>query len=123
MLVAEIPQDINYSSGNASILEVQDAQPTNMPADSASHSDHSSSEDASLATCSKMRKDGGSGVKSIRLDISFKSQSHTGLQTSELVLHTLHFHLNLSCSTSRHVNFLINILTRYELEDMVLVEK
>ncbi|ONK59009.1 uncharacterized protein A4U43_C08F2030 [Asparagus officinalis] len=85
MLVVEVPQDINYSNGNSSILELQDTQSSNMSADTASHLDHSSSEDTSSGAFSKTRMDDGSRVKSIRLDISFKSSSHTGLQTSELV--------------------------------------
>lgn len=103
MLVVEVPQDINYSNGNSSVLEAQDAQPTNMPADN-SRSEQSSSEDTSLATCLKQKKDGGSCVKSIRLDVSFKSPSHTGLQTSELVFHILYrcFHLNLAVGSLWH---------------------
>lgn len=95
MLVAEVPIDINCSNGNSSLLEVQDAQLTDMPVDSA-YSFHSRSEDSCLGTCSKMRKDCESDRKSIRLDISFKSPSHTGLQTSELVFHALEhcFHLS-----------------------------
>jgi len=34
---------------------------------------------------SKLNKDDCDTVQSIRLDISFKSPSHTGLQTTELV--------------------------------------
>lgn len=85
MLAADVPHDINLSHENSSIADAPEAHSTQMPG---KHSipglDLSSSESTCSSMCSKM-KDDAVDVKSIRLDISFKSPSHTGLQTSELV--------------------------------------
>ncbi|XP_072977405.1 uncharacterized protein [Typha angustifolia] len=85
MLVAEVPCDINFSSENSSIMDTLQVPSTNMPGEQSNLSNpvFSSSECSSLPMCSRMKD--AAEVKSIRLDISFKSPSHTGLQTSELV--------------------------------------
>ncbi|WOK92760.1 hypothetical protein Cni_G01451 [Canna indica] len=87
MLVAEVPNDIDISSKNSSMVDVTHACSTMVPVsqNDSPHSDHSGSDSTSFPVNSKMRKDDTVDVKSIRLDISFKSSSHTGLQTSELV--------------------------------------
>lgn len=41
--------------------------------------------DIITSSASLMTNDGGKNAKSVRLDISFKSPTHTGLQTTELV--------------------------------------
>ncbi|XP_038970781.1 uncharacterized protein LOC103712263 isoform X2 [Phoenix dactylifera] len=86
MLVAEVAHDINLSNENSSIVESPEACSTKMPGkQSIPGPDLCSSVNTSWPMCSKMKKDDPFDVKSIHLDISFKSPSHTGLQTSELV--------------------------------------
>lgn len=87
MLVAQVPCDINMSSEYASVLDSAQENPVNMLGDQGSppRSDNSSSEGSNTLMSSKMNKDDCDVVQSIRLDISFKSPSHTGLQTTELV--------------------------------------
>jgi hypothetical protein len=88
MLVAQVPCDTNLSSEYSSVLDSSHEQLSiNVLGDqgSPSRSDNSSSEGSSMPMCSRINKDDGNVVQSIRLDISFKSPSHTGLQTTELV--------------------------------------
>uniref|UniRef100_A0A0E0LEH3 Polymerase nucleotidyl transferase domain-containing protein n=1 Tax=Oryza punctata TaxID=4537 RepID=A0A0E0LEH3_ORYPU len=88
MLVAQVPCDTNLSSEYSSVLDSSHEQLSiNVLGDqgSPSRSDNSSSEGSSMPMCSRTNKDDGNVVQSIRLDISFKSPSHTGLQTTELV--------------------------------------
>lgn len=87
MLVVEVPHDVITSSGNTSILhnsKIESAKVTDEQS-SVAHSDTMGSGNGSL--CSEMKGENGfqSDMKSVRLDISFKSPSHTGLQTTELV--------------------------------------
>ncbi|XP_015694239.1 uncharacterized protein LOC102706205 isoform X2 [Oryza brachyantha] len=88
MLVAQVPCDTNLSSEYSSVLDSSpDQLSINVLGDQGSppRSDNSSSEGSSMPLCSRANKDDGNVVQSIRLDISFKSPSHTGLQTTELV--------------------------------------
>uniref|UniRef100_A0ACD6A745 Uncharacterized protein n=1 Tax=Avena sativa TaxID=4498 RepID=A0ACD6A745_AVESA len=87
MLVAQVPCDINMSSEYPSVLDSSQENLVNMLGEQGSppRSDNSSSEGSNTLMSSKMNKDDCDVVKSIRLDISFKSPSHTGLQTTELV--------------------------------------
>lgn len=70
MLVAEVPQDINYCDEQSSL----EAQRPNR---------NQSKQDERPSTGSLRKNDGV--VNSVRLDISFKTPSHTGIQTSKLV--------------------------------------
>ena len=87
MLVAQVPCDINMSSEYTSVLDSSQENPVNMLGEQGSppRSDNSSSEGSNMLMSSKINKDDCDVVQSIRLDISFKSPSHTGLQTTELV--------------------------------------
>ncbi|KAM0823912.1 hypothetical protein ACQ4PT_070551 [Festuca glaucescens] len=87
MLVAQVPCDINMSSEYPSVLDSSQENPVNMLGEQGSppRSDNSSSEGSNTLMSSKMHKDDCDVAQSIRLDISFKSPSHTGLQTTELV--------------------------------------
>ncbi|KQK17066.1 uncharacterized protein LOC100844132 isoform X2 [Brachypodium distachyon] len=87
MLVAQVPCDTNMSIEYSSVLDSSQDNSVNVLAEQASppRSDNSSSEGSNTLMGSKMNKDDCDAVKSIRLDISFKSPSHTGLQTTELV--------------------------------------
>lgn len=85
MLVVEVPHDLILSS--LSNLQTPKAEPTQLIVEEGNavfQADSTCSESSSSPQWSKMnecRKD----VKAVRLDISFKSPSHTGLQTTELV--------------------------------------
>lgn len=87
MLVAEVPCDMNMFNEYSSVLDSSQEHSVNVLGEQGSppHSDNSSSEGSNMLMCSKMIKDDCDVLQSIRLDISFKSPSHTGLQTAELV--------------------------------------
>ncbi|KAG8074968.1 hypothetical protein GUJ93_ZPchr0006g44953 [Zizania palustris] len=88
MLVAQVPCDTNMSSEYSSVLDSSQEQPSiSVLGEQGSPpcSDNSSSEGSNTLMSSRMNKDDGNIVQLIRLDISFKSPSHTGLQTTELV--------------------------------------
>ncbi|WVZ79006.1 hypothetical protein U9M48_026637 [Paspalum notatum var. saurae] len=87
MLVADVPCDTNMSNEYSSVLDSSQEYSVNAIGEQGSppRSDTSSSEGSSMLVCSKLNKDDCDIVQSIRLDISFKSPSHTGLQTTELV--------------------------------------
>ncbi|XP_020112641.1 uncharacterized protein LOC109727150 isoform X2 [Ananas comosus] len=87
MLVAEVPCDINLCNENSSVVDASQDHSITIAGEQGSvpHSDSSCPESSSWPMYSKMRKDDAADVKCIRLDISFKSPSHTGLRTSELV--------------------------------------
>ncbi|CAA6666784.1 unnamed protein product [Spirodela intermedia] len=83
MLIAEVPYDINDAniiSSGARTPEVQTGQ-INAPKGRNS----SDSEGLSLSNISKPMMNGNTFVKSIRIDISFMSSTHTGLRTTGLV--------------------------------------
>ncbi|XP_065859306.1 uncharacterized protein [Euphorbia lathyris] len=84
MLVVDVPNEaiVSVASNVQSPKEV----PTSMTSENENnHSDVVGSEDSISPKCSQMNHDILKDVTSIRLDISFKSPSHTGLQTTELV--------------------------------------
>ncbi|KAF8379237.1 hypothetical protein HHK36_028669 [Tetracentron sinense] len=87
MLVAEVPRDLIVATGNASNVQIPKEESTQRTGEQGNiiHYDMVGSENSSLPKCSQMKVDNGMDVKSVRLDISFKSPSHTGLQTTELV--------------------------------------
>ncbi|KAJ0967074.1 hypothetical protein J5N97_023991 [Dioscorea zingiberensis] len=87
MLMAEVPHDYISSNGSSSNSDARKAWSINVYREhgSVSLSDQSVSKNNSLPSSSKLSKDDGIDAKLIRLDISFKSPSHSGLQTSELV--------------------------------------
>ncbi|XP_020694601.1 uncharacterized protein LOC110108337 [Dendrobium catenatum] len=76
MLVAEVPCDITLPHGSSSIADLSEVKSSKI----FGHHNSASSKDSMIT-----KDDAVVGVKPIRLDISFKSTSHTGLQTSELV--------------------------------------
>lgn len=85
--MAEVPHDYISSNRNSSNSDAQKVWASNahLGHGGGPHSDQPLSENKSLPLSSKLMKDDYIDVKLIRLDISFKSPSHTGLQTSELV--------------------------------------
>ncbi|KAM0935770.1 putative polynucleotide adenylyltransferase [Dioscorea sansibarensis] len=86
-LVAEVPPDYISSNRNSSTSDTRKVWSINAHLEhgGGSHSDQPLSQNNSLPLSSKLVKEDDIDVKLIRLDISFKSPSHTGLQTSELV--------------------------------------
>ncbi|XP_050204087.1 uncharacterized protein LOC126654076 isoform X2 [Mercurialis annua] len=85
MLVVEVPGDLINSA--ASSMHSPKDEPTLLIAENENnvHPDTVSSEESSSPKCLQVNHDSSKDVKSIRLDVSFKSLSHTGLQTTELV--------------------------------------
>ncbi|GAV62042.1 NTP_transf_2 domain-containing protein/PAP_assoc domain-containing protein [Cephalotus follicularis] len=85
MLVVEVPHDLIISS--ASNVQSPKVGPTQMTGEHSNHvhSDMVDSEESASPECSQLYYDNTKDVKSVRLDISFKTPSHTGLQTTELV--------------------------------------
>lgn len=85
MLVVEVPCDLIASS--ASNVQSPKEEPSHVSGeqDSNVQPDVVVLEESSLPKCSQMNNDTIKDSISVRLDISFKSPSHTGLQTTELV--------------------------------------
>lgn len=93
MLVVEVPNDLIASS--ASNVQSPKEKPPHISGEQGSNlqSDVVVLEDSSLPKCTQMNYDTPRDSVSVRLDISFKSLSHTGLQTTELVSSSLLFNL------------------------------
>ncbi|XP_016545438.1 uncharacterized protein LOC107845543 isoform X3 [Capsicum annuum] len=84
MLVVEVPQDLISSS--LSNLQMPKSEPTQLTVEEGNtfQADSTCSDSSSSPQWSKANEC-AKDVKAVRLDISFKSPSHTGLQTTELV--------------------------------------
>ncbi|KAG2613585.1 hypothetical protein PVAP13_4KG367700 [Panicum virgatum] len=87
MLVADVPCDTNTFNEYSSVLDSSQEYSVNVLGEQGSppRSETSSSEGSNMLVSSKLNKDDCDTVQSIRFDISFKSPSHTGLQTTELI--------------------------------------
>nr|DAD18506.1 TPA_asm: hypothetical protein HUJ06_019969 [Nelumbo nucifera] len=87
MLVAEVPLDLSATTGKLSNVQTPNIESTQMTGklDCTTQSDIMGLSNSSWPKCSSVENDNAMDVKSVRLDISFKSPSHTGLQTTELV--------------------------------------
>ncbi|KAG5231209.1 NTP transf domain-containing protein/PAP assoc domain-containing [Salix suchowensis] len=85
MLVVEVPTDLITAA--ASNVQSPKEEPIHLTGehDSQVHSNMVVLEDSISPNCAQLNRDSKRDVKSIRLDISFKSPSHTGLQTTQLV--------------------------------------
>lgn len=86
MLVVEVPDDVIISA--ASVVQ-SPKEEAHCIADERGHDVHSDTillEDSALQKSSQISYDSARDSKLVRLDISFKSPSHTGLQTTELVI-------------------------------------
>lgn len=85
MLVVEVPRDLIASS--ASNVQSPKEEPPHMSGEQGSHVNSSvvALEESALPKCSQINYDATNDSVSVRIDISFKSPSHTGLQTTELV--------------------------------------
>ncbi|CAI9103614.1 OLC1v1002131C1 [Oldenlandia corymbosa var. corymbosa] len=85
MLVVEVPQSLIGSSA-ANVLAPKRELFQNTSEESNSFFvDPARLEASGLLACPKLKHECDKDVKPVRLDISFKSPSHTGLQTTELV--------------------------------------
>ena len=89
MLVVEVPHDI-ITSGTSNVHTPKE-EPTRISGEQGNHvpMDMVGLENSASPKCSQINFDNGKDSKSVRLDISFKSPSHTGLQTTELVIFAL----------------------------------
>lgn len=85
MLVVEVPHDLLSSTMSNCPMPKEAHQGTGEQGN-LFQADSASSEITTSPKWSKLVKDSNGGVKSVRLDISFKSPSHTGLQTTVLVI-------------------------------------
>lgn len=83
MLVAEVPRDL--VSTTASHLPIPKEPTLVFNEDKISLTDKDGMESSVLPERSNLNNDKGQEAQSVRIDISFKSPSHTGLQTTELV--------------------------------------
>jgi len=85
MLVVEVPQDVITSSAPMIQSLNEDRHCTPGEHGNDNNSDTIQLEDLALPKGSQMKFDALKS-KSVRLDISFKTPSHTGLQTTEMVI-------------------------------------
>lgn len=82
MLAVEVPHDLIASS--SSNVQSPKEEPSHDQGSTA-HSDVVVLEESTLPKSTPINRDSPKDSISVRLDISFKSPSHTGLQTTELV--------------------------------------
>ncbi|KAF3780648.1 Non-canonical poly(A) RNA polymerase [Nymphaea thermarum] len=86
MLVAEVPEDLISRNGNTSVQESRgDGGQVSPDRGTPVGSEISNSENLASPTFVRIEPSHDIDMKSIRLDISFQSPTHTGLQTTELV--------------------------------------
>lgn len=85
MLVVEVPQDLIASSATSVQASKKELLQNTSEQSNSFLVDPTRLETSASLHCSKMKHETDKDVKSVRLDISFKSPSHTGLQTTELV--------------------------------------
>lgn len=86
MLVAEVPIDITEPRGNISKSQSLEGLESSSSMMSVQSCNILPSAPVDLENNSPHLKDSHAHVKHVRLDISFKSPSHTGLQTTHLVI-------------------------------------
>ena len=85
MLVVEVPRDFIASSSSNVQSPKEELGHMSGEQGSSAHSDVVVLEESALPKSSQINQDTHKDSISVRLDISFKSPSHTGLQTTELV--------------------------------------
>ncbi|XP_023540334.1 uncharacterized protein LOC111800741 isoform X1 [Cucurbita pepo subsp. pepo] len=85
MLVVEVPHDLIASSTSNMQSSKEESSAVSGEQDVNLLNDMASLEDSALQKCLVVKNDSSSSTKSVRIDISFKTPSHTGLQTSGLV--------------------------------------
>ncbi|KAI3874820.1 hypothetical protein MKW98_019393 [Papaver atlanticum] len=85
MLVAEVPDDLIATSGSVLNGQTLKAESIQSTGEESNIGGTEGLETSSWEKGLELKNDDGADVKSVRIDISFKSPSHTGLQTTELV--------------------------------------
>lgn len=85
MLVIEVPDDVISSAASNEHSPKEVPAPASEEHVNSVHSDIGGVEESTAPECSPSNHDNIKAVTSVRLDISFKSPSHTGLQTTGLV--------------------------------------
>ncbi|KAJ7962102.1 Non-canonical poly(A) RNA polymerase [Quillaja saponaria] len=85
MLMVEVPHDIIISCASNVQSPKEESTCTTGEHGNDVHSDVVGLEDSALPKCSQINSDNTKDSRTVRVDISFKSPSHTGLQTTELV--------------------------------------
>ncbi|KGN56351.1 uncharacterized protein LOC101221970 isoform X3 [Cucumis sativus] len=85
MLVVEVPHELVTSSTSNMQSPKEESSAVSGEQDANNLNDMASLEDSILPKCLEVNYDSSISTKSVRIDISFKTPSHTGLQTSELV--------------------------------------
>ncbi|GAA0165394.1 mRNA polyadenylation factor [Lithospermum erythrorhizon] len=85
MLVVEVPHDFIASTAPDSHALKEEVVPETTEEIAPSQADATVLEGSASSKCPAKKNENRENVKSIRIDISFKSPSHTGLQTTELV--------------------------------------
>lgn len=85
MLVVEVPHDLITSSTSNMQSPKEESSAITGEQDVNILNDMTGLEDSALPKCLEVY-DSSMSTKSVRIDISFKTPSHTGLQTSELVI-------------------------------------
>lgn len=86
MLVVEVPHDLITSSTSNMQSPKEESSAVSGEQDVNILNDIGSLEVSTLPKCLEVNCDSSISTKSVRIDISFKTPSHTGLQTSELVI-------------------------------------
>lgn len=86
MLVVEVPQDVITSSAPTLHSLKEESHSTTGEHVNDSHSDIIQLEDSALLKRSQTNVYALKDSNSVRVDISFKSPSHTGLQTTGMVI-------------------------------------
>ncbi|KAI3981360.1 hypothetical protein MKX01_001805 [Papaver californicum] len=85
MLVAEVPPDLIATSASVLNEQTPKLQSIQRIGEESNIAGIEGLETSTCEKCLELKNDDGADVKSVRIDISFKSPSHTGLQTTELV--------------------------------------
>lgn len=85
MLVVEVPHDLIPTPSNVHTPKEEVGQVASEEG-SPFQTDVTRSEGTTSPELRKIRNDINDGFKSVRVDISFKSPTHTGLQTTGLVI-------------------------------------
>lgn len=84
--MVEVPQDLVSSSASSAQSPKEEPSHNGHELANLAHAHSDVQEDSSPQMCSQTNYHNTDSSKSVRLDISFKSASHTGLQTTELVI-------------------------------------
>ncbi|XP_004308471.1 PREDICTED: uncharacterized protein LOC101305610 [Fragaria vesca subsp. vesca] len=85
MLVVEVPNDLIASSASNVQSPKEEAPHNTGEPDNNAHSSGVVLEESAMPKCPQITYDATKDSVSIRIDISFKSPSHTGFQTTQLV--------------------------------------